>query len=208
MQWTDVSMAIHPGLTVWPDDPPVSVTPLSRIADGASSNVSQIACNTHTGTHCDAPWHFVEDGARVHAIDPALFFGEALVIDLPTVSQIAAADLPATALPPRVLFRTRNSHRPQDAPFDTSYVALKLDAAERLLADGVRMVGIDGPSVAPFGNSRPVHVALLRAGVFVVENLRLALIPAGSHPFVVLPMPLRDLDGAPCRAFIGRPLDA
>lgn len=204
MSWIDVSMALHPGLTVWPEDPPVTVAPVSRIDDGDSCNVSLIACNTHTGTHCDAPWHFEPNGARLHAIDPEIFFGDALVIALPHADHITAADLPA-ALPPRVVFHTRNSQHAQDAPFDVHYAALTLEAAERLVAEGVRLVGVDGPSVAPYGDSGPVHHTLLRAGVFVVENLRLAAIPAGTHPFVVLPMPLRDLDGAPCRAFVHCP---
>jgi arylformamidase len=202
MPWIDVSMAVHPGLTVWPEDPPVTFAPVSRIADGDSCNVSLVSCNTHTGTHCDAPWHFEPGGARLHEIDPAVYFGDALVIDLPGVEAIDSPHLPAGALPPRVLFRTRNSDHPQDAPFDTTYVALTPAAAARLVADGVQLAGVDGPSVAPYGDSGPVHHVLLRAGIFVVENLRLASIPPGVHPFVVLPMPLRDLDGAPCRAFV------
>lgn len=200
--WRDVSIPMRPEMTVWPGDPKFSFEPASRMADGASCNVSHIAMATHTGTHCDAPWHFVDDGATLDEVDPRVFFGAALLIELPGVDLIRAADLPETALPPRVLFKTRNSNIPMDGEFDRAFVALDEGAAERLVADGVQLVGIDYLSIAPFGKGRPVHHILLSAGVFVVEGLRLADIPPGTHEFIVLPLPIADADGAPCRAFL------
>lgn len=203
MRWVDVSMGIRPGLTVWPGDPPAAFGPVSRIDAGDACNVSLVSFNTHTGTHCDAPWHFEADGKRLHEVDTDVFFGDALVIDLPGAGRIGAADLPDGPLPPRVLLRTRSSLHPEDAPFDTDFAAITEDAADRLVSDGVRLAGIDSPSIAPYGDAGPVHHRLLRAGVFIVENLRLAAIPAGTHAFTVLPLPLRGADGAPCRAFVG-----
>lgn len=204
IQWIDVSIPMVEGMTVWPGDPPYVFEKATRIADGDSTNVSFISMSTHTGTHVDAPWHFEEDGKRLHEVDPQVFFGEARVIEVPMVDIVTAAHLGDAALPPRVLIKTRNSGRDAALPFDTEYVALAEDVAQRLVNDGVKLVGVDYLSVAPFKQpGQGTHHILLKADVFIVEGLRLAGIPAGDHPFVALPMPLHGADGAPCRAFVG-----
>jgi arylformamidase len=201
-EWVDVSIPVKPGMTGWPGDPEFLFAPFSRTAAGDSCNLSVMTLSTHTGTHCDAPWHFVEDGAKLHQVDTGLFFGAALLLDLTGVDTVRAADLPAAPLPPRVLIKTRNSLRPANAPFDKAFVAVENDAAERIAADGVKLLGVDGLSVAPYKRSGPTHVTLLSAGVFVVEGLRLEAFGAGLWEFIVLPMPVEDADGAPCRAFM------
>ena len=201
-QWRDISMPLHGKVPVWPGDPNFLFEPASRMSEGASCNTSKITMSSHTGTHCDAPWHFIESGKRLDEVDPALFIGEALVIELPDVDIIRAADLPEAPLPARVLFKTRNSDIPADADFVRTFVALDEEAAERLVADGVKLVGIDYLSIAPFGNGAPVPRILLGAGVFVVEGLRLADVAPGVYDFIVLPLPVAGADGAPCRAFI------
>lgn len=191
-------------MTVWPGDPVFSFAPASRIADGASCNVSTLTLSTHTGTHCDAPWHFEDGAKRLHEVDSSVYFGDALLLDLPHVDIIRATDLPPDKLPPRVLFKTRNSGYPHDAPFRKDYVALEHCAAQRCVDDGVRLVGVDYLSVAPYKQDRQdTHHILLRANVFVVEGLLLEQFSAGTYPFVVLPMHVVNADGAPCRAFIG-----
>jgi len=200
--WIDVSIPLRNGMTVWPGDTPFALAPDGRIAEGAGCNTSVVTTPTHAGTHCDAPWHFEDGGKRLHEVDPEVYFGEALVIEVPDVDHISAADLPMAPLPPRVLFKTRNSDYPAEAPFNTAFVALEADAAERLVADGVRLVGIDYLSIAPYKNSGPTHHVLLQNDVFIVEGLRLRGVAPGRVEFVVLPMPLHDADGAPCRAFL------
>jgi arylformamidase len=190
-------------MTVWPGDPAIAFTADSRIEMGDSCNTSVLTLNTHTGTHCDAPWHFIEDGKRLDEIDPGIYFGDALVIDCGNVDTIHAHDLGADPLPPRILLKTRNQHIAHDAPFQEDFVAVEEDAARRMVAEGVRLVGIDYLSIAPFGNARPTHEVLLSAEVFIVEGLRLADIAPGRYAFVVLPLPVAGADGAPCRAFIG-----
>lgn len=202
MDWHDVSIPLRPDMTLWPGDPPFVFEAAARMREGRSCNVSQISMSTHTGTHCDAPWHFVDHGATLDQVDTRLFFGPARVLSLPNVSMIGAADLPAEPLPERVLFKTRNSDLPMDGVFHPDFVALERDAAERLVSDGVRLVGIDYLSISPKGNSGPVHKALLGAGIFVLEGLRLADVPPGTHEFIVFPLPIAGADGAPCRAFI------
>ena len=201
-QWRDISIPMFPGMTAWPGDPVFTLEPAARIADGASCNVSRIALCTHTGTHCDAPWHFIESGKTLDQVEPGVFIGDALVIDVPDARLVRAADLPATPLPERVLFKTRNSDLPVNGPFDPTFTALAEDAAERLVADGVRLAGIDYLSIAAKGHSGPVHRILLGAGIIILEGLRLAGIAPGVHPFAALPLPIVGTDGAPCRAFI------
>jgi len=205
IRWHDVSIPIHDGTTVWPGDSPVRLVADTRIAAGDSCNTSNITLPTHTGTHCDAPWHFEDGGKRLHEIDPQVYFGDATVIHLPEVDRITAADLGEAPLPARVLFKTRNSDFTVNGPFNTNFVALAPDAARRLVDDGVRLVGIDYLSIAPWKNSGPTHHILLENEVFVVEGLCLREVPPGTFPFVVLPMPIHGADGAPCRAFIGLP---
>ncbi len=204
-RWHDVSLPMRAGMTVWPGDPDFQLRPASRIAEGDSCNTSLLTCATHTGTHCDAPWHFEETGQRLHAVDPEVFFGDALVIEIPGIAVVTAADLPGRRLPARVLFKTQNADIPPDAPFQHDFAALDESAARRLVDDGVRLVGIDYLSVAPKGDSGPTHHVLLGNDVFVVEGLVLRDVPPGTWPFVVLPLPLQDADGAPCRAFIQLP---
>jgi arylformamidase len=205
IHWHDVSIPIHAGTTVWPGDDPVRFEPASRIAEGASCNTSTLTVPSHCGTHCDAPWHFEDGGKKLHEVDPQVFFGEAMVIELLDLDLIHADDLGPDPLPPRILLKTRNGAHPVNAPFNTAFVAVAPDAAQRMVDEGVRLIGVDYLSVAPYKDSGPTHHILLRNEVFIVEGLCLRDIPAGTWPFTVLPMPLQDADGAPCRAFIGLP---
>ena len=203
MHWRDVSIPMRPGMTVWPGDVPFQFSPDARIAQGAKCNTSVLTLSTHTGTHCDAPWHFEDQGKRLDEIDTDLFFGDALVIEIPEDDCIREEHLGCGRLPARVLFKTKNSACPVEAPFNTSYVAIDAPAAERLVADGVRLVGVDYLSVAPYKQpGQDTHHILLQNEIFAVEGLRLKEVPAGVHPFVVLPMPVTGADGAPCRAFV------
>ena len=204
IRWIDVTIPMCESMTVWPGDPAFSLVPGSRIADGAGCNVSLLSMSTHTGTHVDAPWHFEDDGPRLDQVDTSVFFGDALLLDLPDCDIIRGKHLGDAPLPSRVLFKTRNSSLPPNGPFQPGYVALAPDAAERLVEEGVRLVGVDYLSVAPFKQpGQDTHHILLRNNVFVVEGLLLSPFVTGTYPFVVLPLHLVGADGAPCRAFIG-----
>jgi len=200
-QWIDISMPVTPDITGWPGDPTFAYHPTSRMAEGALCNLTAMSLSCHTGTHCDAPWHFVDNGPTLEQVPHDRFFGPALVLDMGDALLITADLLPDSPLPLRVLFKTRNSRHPHNAPFDEQFTALDLSAARRLVEDGVVMAGVDGLSMAPYGNAVPTHETLLKAGVFIVEGLRLAALSPGWWEVIVLPMPLVGVDGAPCRAF-------
>ena len=204
IRWHDATIPMQEGMTVWPGDPPFEFKPVCRIRNGDGCNTSRIALSTHVGTHVDAPWHFQENGKRLHEVDTTLFFGEALLIEIPGVDLIHAADLGPAALPRRVIIKTRNAEYPVNAPFQKDYVALDEDAAQRLADERVRLVGIDYLSVAPFKqNGQATHHILLENEIMVVEGLCLKGLPTGPCWFNMLPLALVEADGAPCRAFVG-----
>jgi len=205
VRWQDVSMPLREGMAVWPGDAPFEWRPANRIAAGDGCNTSVLHMAAHTGTHVDAPWHFEEDGPRLDEVDPQVFFGSALVVEVSRADGIGVEDLPPGPLPARILFKTRNSEFSLDAPFQGDFAAVRADAAQRLVDAGVRLVGVDYLSVAPYHQpGGRTHHVLLGAGVLVVEGLRFAGVSAGIWEFVVLPLAVAGADGAPCRAFIGR----
>jgi arylformamidase len=204
LRWKDITIPMRPGMTVWPGDAPFEFQPSSRISQGAGCNVSKVSFSTHVGTHCDAPWHFEDAGKRVDQIDSSVFFGDATLIEIPNVDAISADDLGSSPLPARILLKTKNSAHPANGPFRADYVAVAADAAQRMADEGVRFVGVDYLSVAPFKQpGQDTHHILLSNDIFVVEGLLLDGFRAGVYPVVVLPMLIEGADGAPCRAFIG-----
>lgn len=205
IEWIDVTIPMRHGMTAWPGDTPFAMRAESRIGVGDECNVSKLTMSTHTGTHVDAPWHFEDDGKKLDEIDTSLFFGEARVLEIPDADVITADALGDAPLPRRLLLKTRNSRIPLDAPFEEDFVALAPDAAQRLVDEGVQLVGVDYYSVAPYQQpGQPTHHILLQNDVLIVEGLVLKAIEPGQYQFVVLPLALVVADGAPCRAFIGK----
>lgn len=204
IRWHDVTIPLREGMAVWPGDPPFRFQAVERITAGASCNTSRLDIATHCGTHIDAPWHFEEEGARLDGVDTSLFFGEAQLIETDSPGEIQASDLGAAPLHPRLLIKTRNSGMPDDGVFRTDYAALSAGAAQRLVDEGVRLVGVDYLSVAPYHQSgQATHHILLSHGIPAVEGLRLKGFPPGSYWCTILPLALMNADGAPCRVFLG-----
>ena len=208
MRTYDITLTISPDLVVWPDDPPVEITRTSKIEEGAESNVTRINMSVHTGTHIDAPYHFLEDGGSVEDVPISLLTGRAYVYHLPDDVDLITLDLVENSpIPPRtkrVLFKTRNSNIWNSNPktFDQNYVALAPDAAEYLIKRGVKLVGVDYLSVAQFTDTTPTHQVLLSAGVVVVEGLNLSEVSQGRYTLYCLPLKIAGSDGAPCRAIL------
>lgn len=207
MRIYDISLAITPTMPVWPGDPPVQLELVHRIADGANANGSRLACGVHTGTHVDAPFHFIEGGGTVEAMPLEILSGPAYVADLSSTDVIDVPALRRAKIPPRtrrVLFKTRNSRlwESDDQTFHREFVAVDADGASWLVERGVRLVGVDYLSVAPFGNSRPTHRILLEAEVVIVEGLNLAGVRKGRYTLHCLPLKLVGSDGAPARAIL------
>jgi arylformamidase len=180
---------------------------LSSIASGDSSNVTQVSMSCHTGTHVDAPDHFLNNAKTVETLSLDLLVGRAYVLYLPNVNLITASILMDADIPPRtrrLLFKTRNSEywASDKKVFQTDFVGLSVDAAELLVDRNVRLVGIDYLSIAPYKQGKPVHTILLDAGVVVVEGLDLSKVSQGRYTLTCLPMKLGGSDGAPTRAIL------
>jgi arylformamidase len=201
----DVSLTIEPDMAVWPGDAPVAVETFSALAAGGSSNLSLLRMGSHTGTHVDAPCHFIEGAAGVDAISPDILTGPARLFQLPEVKRIDRSVLEGLALEgvSRLLLGTGNSALLGKRPLSMDYVFVTGDAAGYMVEKGVSLVGIDYLSIEEHGTvGHPVHHALLGAGVVVVEGLDLAGVPSGDYELMCLPLKLKDADGAPARVFL------
>lgn len=210
----DVTLPVSPELPVWPGDPSVSVAPVARIATGDAANVSALALSGHTGTHVDAPWHFVEDGAKLDEIPPERWVGPCLVVRMPEeVRRIGPEHLETAEIPAgteRLLLRTANSARwrPGKLEFDADYPALSPAGARWVVEHGIRLVGIDALSIGVFGDDGDeAHRTLLGRGVLVIEGLNLATIEPGAYGLLCLPLRLVVGDGAPARVLLVQAVD-
>jgi arylformamidase len=204
----DVSVPLRHGGLVYPGNPPISITPVQRIADGATANVSRIDLGSHTGTHVDAPLHFIEGQPGVDALPLDVLIGPARLIafddDVRAIGEphLRKHDLTGVT---RVLFRTRNSAwlASGSTAFHTDFTHVLPDAAEYLVSMGVRLVGVDYLSVEQFHSPHHrTHRTLLENGVVIVEGLLLTEPPPGDYELVCLPMLMAELDGAPARAVL------
>ena len=203
----DISLTIQADMPVWPGDPPVEVKQVEFIDQGANANVSRLALGAHTGTHVDAPHHFLNDGRTVEGLPLDVLTGPCFVAQLPDdIDAITAEVLEHQPLgnASRVLFGTGNSHwwARGEKQFQRGFVAVAESGARWLVEHGVRLVGVDYLSVAPFGDSRPTHRTLLEAGVVIVEGLNLSQVPRGFYDLYCLPLKIAGCDGAPARAIL------
>ncbi len=209
MKIYDITLTIQPSMPVWPGDPPVQLERVSKIEDGANANVSRLALSAHTGTHVDAPYHFLGDSrVTVDLLSLDVLNGEAFVLHLPDEVGLVTKDvLQKAGIPPgarRLLLRTRNSHIWTQGlrDFQTGFVGIGVEGARYLVECGVELIGVDYLSVAPYKQSRPTHEVLLKAGLVVVEGLDLSQVSAGTYSLHCLPLKLGGSDGAPARAIL------
>lgn len=208
MRIYDVSLGIDPGMPVWPGDPSVTLERVKKIEDGANANVSHLDLGVHTGTHVDAPFHFVPGQSGVDQMALDVLVGPALVIELTketeqiTAEVVAQAHIPANTQ--RVLFKTRNSDFwvRQERKFQEGFCGIEADGAQALVERKIRLVGVDYLSVAPFKRSRPTHEVLLNAKMAIIEGLDLSKVPAGIYQLYCLPLKLVGSDGAPARTIL------
>lgn len=199
---------MHSNMVVWPGDPPFSEEFLSAMAAGAHATVRRLSLSTHTGTHLDAPCHFVPGGEGVDAVPLSYLIGPITVIDTGGVDSITADDLQRlmpSEVPQRIFLKTRNSHRRViDQPiFVEDFVALDASAALWLTQQNVCTVGIDYYSIEPFHHpENPVHHILLENHVAVIEGVRLIGVDPGVYRLMALPLKLAGMDGSPMRVIL------
>lgn len=207
MRTYDVSLTISPNLPTWPGDPPIMIERTSKIEEGGIANVSRMNMGVHTGTHVDAPIHFIQGGSSVEKMLLKVLIGRAFVLDVGDVDLITAAVLEQADLPPRtrrVLLKTRNSRYWAQGltAFQEDFVGVSADGAQFLVDRGVQLVGVDYLGIAPFNDVIPTHQILLKAGVVILEGLNLAMVEDGRYNLYCLPLKLAGSDGAPARAIL------
>ena len=209
--WIDATATLDPATTpVYEGDAPMNFEFLKDMRKGDGLTLSKYSLGAHSGTHIDAPMHFVRDGASIDKVPLEPLIGPARVIDIPDgVRAIDAVELNRHHWrgAPRVLFRTRSSLRGwmKSSTFHRDFAYIAPDAAQLLADAGVQLVGIDYISAEQFGAPAPMtHRILLGKGIPIVEGLALEEIRAGDYDLIVLPMKVAGHEGAPARAVVRR----
>ena len=207
MRIYDISVSIRSAMPVYEGDPGVKIDAWSAFAKGDSSNVSILNFGAHTGTHVDAPAHFVENARKIDALSLDVLIGPARVVRVPDeVTEIdphfiQGCDLTGVV---RVLFHTRNSGFWGEG-FRKDFTHLLPEAAQNLVDRKVKLVGTDYLSIEKFhsGHHR-THLTLLSNNVVIVEGLNLSDVPEGDYELICLPLKIADAsgDGAPARAVL------
>jgi arylformamidase len=198
----DVTVPIRNGMPVYDNNPGVTLERARSIADGDAVNISRLDVGVHTGTHVDAPVHFIEGGAGTETIDPEILIGDAHVVDATGLDQdidgdaLATLDLPAGAT--RLIFKTPNSELWNLDHFTRGFIRFVESGARPLVEAGVRLVGIDYLSVGDEG----AHKEFLSNGVVPLEGLDLRAVEPGPYRLYCLPLKLVGSDGAPARVLL------
>ena len=201
--YLDISVPISPDMLVWSTHERVSMHTDESAYAGERNRVTTLRLTTHTGTHVDAPYHFLEDGRTVDQLDLDALIGPAAVYDFRgqtavTADMLVQAGAGSVA---RALLHTDNSDWVRTGPLPETPAHLTEDAARYLIDKGIRLIGIDGLTVdAP--DTAAAHAALLRAGVLILETLDLSQVEAGDYDLICLPLRIAGADGAPARAVL------
>jgi arylformamidase len=198
----DVTVPVRHGMPVYHDNPGVTLERARSIADGDEVNISRLDMGVHTGTHVDAPVHFIEGGAGSETIDPEILVGEAHVVDATGLrADIDGEALATLELPPgaeRLVFKTRNSELWARDSFTRDFIRFVESGARPLVEAGVRLVGIDYLSVGDAG----AHHVFLENGVVPLEGVDLRGVDPGRYRLYCLPLKLVGSDGAPARVLL------
>jgi len=201
----DVTVPLSASVPTYPGDPRFDIEFTHRLAAGDPYNLARFSLGAHSGTHVDAPYHFLADGAAVDELPLEILMGKARVLEIPARDRIRREDLEALDLRDdlRVLLKTRMSGQLRLPEFQEDFVHLTGDAAAYLAQAGLKLVGIDYLSVDRFGSADfEAHQALLGAGVVIVEGLDLSEVEPGEYDMACLPLRIVGADGAPARVVL------
>lgn len=206
----DISVPLSAATPTYPGDPAIEINSWSDLTRGDPANVSLLHFGAHSGTHVDAPAHFIAGGLKVEALPLAKLLGEVTVVEVPLDVMSIDANFVSNNCnhaTQRILFKTRNSgfwNNP-GAGFRTDYTYLESDAARRLTGLGIGLVGIDYLSIEQYKSENfETHLILLSSGVVILEGVDLGDVPAGRYELICLPLRIASGsgDGAPARAVL------
>ncbi|PFD98403.1 arylformamidase [Bacillus cereus] len=204
--WIDISQPLNNDIATWPGDTPFSYEVSWSKEQSGSVNVGKLTMSIHTGTHIDAPFHFDNNGKRVLDLDVNVYVGKARIIDVSGIESIGAKELKKFPLDgiERLLLRTSSHGNAQEFPQVIPY--LRADIAPFLSKKGIRLIGVDVPSVDPLDDKElATHHQLFKHGIHILENVVLDHVQDGDYELIALPLALTDADGSPVRAVL-RPL--
>jgi arylformamidase len=208
--WIDVTVPLKEGMAIWPGDITIKIERRRSMERGDAANNSAISLGVHTGTHMDAPKHFIKDGRSIDKLPLETSVGPARVIEIKDKISIKPEELKQHNIKKgeRILFKTVNSPRCwQTDAFVNDFVFVTRDAAQFLVDAGVILVGVDylsvGSPLDPEKALRPdTHQILLGAGLYLIEGLNLTAVKAGDYNLICLPLKLMDAEGSPVRAIL------
>ncbi len=204
----DITLGISQTLPVWPGGPVIVLEQVESMDRGAHANVTRLCMSAHTGTHVDAPHHFLNDHRTVEQLPLDILTGQCFVLDLTLMEGhvnakvLENSNIPENTL--RLLIKTGNSAHWQagDKNFFPGFQGITEDGAEWLVEKGIKLIGIDYLSVAPYKQSVPTHSVLLNAGIIALEGVDLSLVRQGEYELYCLPLKLIGSDGAPARVIL------
>ncbi|MBJ7961293.1 arylformamidase [Bacillus mycoides] len=205
-QWIDISQPLNNDIATWPGDTPFSYEVSWSKENSGSVNVGKLTMSIHTGTHIDAPFHFDNDGKKVLDLDIQVYVGPARIIDVSNLESIGKKELENFHLEgvERLLLRTSSHGKANEFPDVISH--LRADIAAFLSEKGIRLIGVDVPSVDPLDDKElAAHHQLFKHGIHILENVVLDHVVDGDYELIALPLALTDADGSPVRAVI-RPI--
>jgi arylformamidase len=200
-KWVDVSVPIYAGMVHFPDNPPIEIDTIMDVEKGDICTLSRLTMGTHTGTHLDAPIHFLPGGSGAEEIPLENLIGPARVIEIKDPDAVKAEELKGHNLGfrERLLFKTSNSERCwKTSQFVPDFVSIAEDAASYLASLNTLSVAIDYLSAG----SPETHRTLLGAGVVIIEGLNLTGISQGRYELLCLPVKILGGDGAPARVLL------
>ena len=204
--WIDVTVPVRNGMVHWPGDPAFHLERIHDQCNGDVCTVSKLTMGAHTGTHMDAPLHFLKDASSIDEVPLDAVIGPARVIQIQDRQCIRREELERHEIEARgrVLFKTANSdHLWRKDEFDEDFIFIAADATEYLAEQGVQTVGVDYLSVGGFRQDAvETHLALLEAGIWIIEGLDLSGVEPGLYELICLPLKLIAADGSPARAVL------
>jgi len=205
--YLDISVPLHPGLPVWTGSHGIHISSLHAISRGDIANVSRLDMDIHSGTHIDAPLHFIEGGKTTAELSLERFIGPCYVAEIMAVVNIGAKELEGAAIPPdtrRLLLKTSNSARWADTghPFFEDFAALSPDGAQWVADRSIDLIGIDYHSIQRFADPPDVHIILLEREIIILEGLNLCHVAPGAYELICLPISIQGVEGATARAVL------
>ncbi len=203
----DISVMLGQESIDYPGDPPYRNASISQLENGDSCELSKLSLSAHSGTHIDAPAHFIKNGNTIDRYHPQDFILPAHVVDVDAKPAVTADDVAGIAFQPgeALLFRTENSTsgRCRSGVFSEDYVYLTAQAAEACATRKAALVGLDYITIEEFGSDVfHAHKTLLAAGVFILEGIDLTHVPCGRYTLVCLPLKLKGVEASPVRAIL------